>query len=90
MAVTFAQKLAQMPGYQAGVPKGKAPEAISGEDIVQLASNESPSPPHPEGQEAIRRAAASMNRYPDPQATLLRRRLADRYEAEPGGVAVDR
>ena len=88
MAVTFAQKLAQMPGYQAGVPKGKAPEAISGEDIVQLASNESPRPPHPDVQEAIRRAAASMNRYPDPQATLLRRRLADRYEVEPGLVAV--
>ena len=88
MAVTFAQKLAQIPGYQAGVPKGKAPEAISGSDIAQLASNESPRPPHPDVQEAIRRAAGAMNRYPDPQATLLRRRLADRYEVEPGLVAV--
>ena len=88
MSVTFAQKLAQMPGYQAGVPKGKAPEAISGEDIVQLASNESPRPPHPDVQEAIRRATEAMNRYPDPGATLLRRRLADRYEVEPGLVAV--
>ena len=35
--VTFAQKLASIPGYQAGVPKGKAPEAIAGSDIAQLA-----------------------------------------------------
>jgi histidinol-phosphate aminotransferase len=29
-----------------------------------------------------------MNRYPDPDATLLRRRLAERYETEPARVAV--
>jgi histidinol-phosphate aminotransferase len=29
-----------------------------------------------------------MNRYPDPDATLLRRRLADRYDEEPGRIAV--
>lgn len=29
-----------------------------------------------------------MNRYPDPDATLLRRRLADRYDTEPGRIAV--
>ncbi len=29
-----------------------------------------------------------MNRYPDPDATLLRRRLAERYETEPSRVAV--
>ena len=29
-----------------------------------------------------------MNRYPDPDATLLRRRIAERYETEPARVAV--
>ena len=29
MTVTFAEKLARMPGYQAGVPTGQAPEAIA-------------------------------------------------------------
>jgi histidinol-phosphate aminotransferase len=29
-----------------------------------------------------------MNRYPDPDATLLRRRIAERHETEPGRVAV--
>ena len=88
MTVTFAEKLARIPGYQAGVPKGKAPEAIAAGEIAQLASNESPWPPHPKVVEAIREAAGAMNRYPDPEATLLRRRIAERYEVEPGQVAV--
>jgi histidinol-phosphate aminotransferase len=88
MTVTFAEKLARIPGYQAGVPTGQAPEAIASGGIAQLASNESPSPPHPKVVEAIRGAAEAMNRYPDPDATLLRRRLAERYETEPGRVAV--
>ncbi|HKB51849.1 MAG TPA: histidinol-phosphate transaminase [Solirubrobacterales bacterium] len=88
MTVTFAEKLARIPGYQAGVPTGQAPEAIAAGGIAQLASNESPFPPHPKVIEAIRAAAGAMNRYPDPDATLLRRRIADRYETEPGRVAV--
>ena len=80
MTVTFAEKLARMPGYQAGVPTGQAPEAIAAGGIAQLASNESPRPPHPTVVEAIAAAAAAMNRYPDPDATLLRRRLAERYD----------
>lgn len=88
MSVTFAEKLARMPGYQAGVPTGQAPEAIAAGEIAQLASNESPFPPHPQVVEAIARTAAAMNRYPDPDATLLRQRLAERYETDPSRVAV--
>jgi len=88
MTITFAEKLARMPGYQAGVPTGQAPEAIASGNIAQLASNESPFPPHPKVVEAIQATAGAMNRYPDPDATLLRRRLAERYEAEPGRIAV--
>src|SRR5436305_6503870 len=88
MTITFAEKLARMPGYQAGVPTGQAPEAIASGNIAQLASNESSFPPHPQVVEAIQEAAASTNRYPDPDATLMRRRLAERYEIEPGRVVV--
>ncbi len=77
-----------MPGYQAGVPTGQAPEAIAAGTIAQLASNESPFPPHPKVVEAIAEAAKAMHRYPDPDATLLRRRIAERYEVEPGRIAV--
>jgi histidinol-phosphate aminotransferase len=86
--ITFAEKLARIPGYQAGVPTGQAPEQVARGEIAQLASNESPFPPHPKVVEAIEAAAGAMNRYPDPDATLLRRRLAERFETEPGRVAV--
>jgi histidinol-phosphate aminotransferase len=88
VTITFAEKLARIPGYQAGVPTGQAPEAIAAGGIAQLASNESPFGPHPKVVEAIQAAAGAMNRYPDPDATLLRRRIAERYETEPGRVAV--
>jgi histidinol-phosphate aminotransferase len=88
MAVTFAEKLASIPGYVAGAPAGKAPESIADEGIAQLASNESPWAPHPEVVDAIARAAAVAHRYPDPSAAALRRRIAERYEVEPGGVAL--
>jgi histidinol-phosphate aminotransferase len=88
MSVTFAEKLARMPGYQAGVPTGQAPEAIAAGKIAQLASNESPFPPHPKVVEAIAAAAAAGNRYPDPDATLLRRRIAERFDTDPARVAV--
>lgn len=88
MTVTFAERLARMPGYQAGVPTGQAPEAIASGGIAQLASNESPFPPHPRVIEAIEAAAGAMHRYPDPDATLLRQRLAERFETDPSRVAV--
>ncbi len=88
MSVHFAQKLAQIPGYVAGAPAGKAPESIADEGIAQLASNESPAGPHPAVTEAIARAASAANRYPDPTAGLLRRRIADRCEVEPSEVAL--
>jgi histidinol-phosphate aminotransferase len=88
MSVTFARKLAAIPGYTAGVPPGKAPEAIAGSDIAQLASNESPWGPHAKVIEAIARVASASNRYPDPAATLLRRRIAERHETDSAQVAV--
>ena len=88
MAVTFAEKLARIPGYQAGVPSGQAPEAVAGARSPSSPRTSRPFPPHPKVVEAIEAAAGAMNRYPDPDATLLRRRLAERYETEPGRVAV--
>ena len=88
MTVRFAQRLEQIPGYKAGVPAGKAPEAIAAENIAQLASNESPWGPHPDVVAAISETAGAMNRYPDPGATLLRRRIAERHDADPAQIAV--
>jgi histidinol-phosphate aminotransferase len=88
MTLRFSKRLEEIPGYTAGVPKGKAPEAIASGDIAQLASNESPWGPHPDVLAAIERAAGAMNRYPDPGATLLRERIATRHDADPAQIAV--
>ena len=88
MTVRFSHKLESIPGYVAGAPSGKSPESIAGEGIAQLASNESPWGPHPKVAEAIARAATATNRYPDPAGSLLRRRIAERFEVDPGDVAL--
>jgi histidinol-phosphate aminotransferase len=88
MTVTFAEKLSRLPHYEAGSQGQGAVQAAGRGDAAMLASNESPFPPHPAVVAAIERAAAGSNRYPDPDATLLRRRLADRHDTDPARIAV--
>jgi histidinol-phosphate aminotransferase len=72
--------VATIPAY---VP-GKPPAAREGLETYKLSSNENPNPPLPGVLEAVRRAAAQMNRYPDMGCTDLYAALADRL-----GVAVE-
>ncbi|MDP9187630.1 MAG: histidinol-phosphate transaminase [Actinomycetota bacterium] len=88
MTVTFADKLARMPHYEPGTSLDDARARAETADAIKLASNESPQGPHPAVVEAIAAAAAGVNRYPDPEARLLRARIADRTETEPGRIAV--
>jgi histidinol-phosphate aminotransferase len=88
VGVTFAEKLARMPHYEAGMPVADAKRAYGAEDAVKLASNESPWGPHPAVVEAIDRAARELNRYPDQHARVLRRRIAERYDTDPARIAV--
>ena len=88
MTVTFAEKLARIPHYEPGTSLEDAKERAETADAVKLASNESPLPPHPAVAEAIAEAAGGVNRYPDPEARLLRRRIAERCETDPARVAV--
>lgn len=49
-------------------------------DLVKLNTNENPSPPSPRVIDAIRHAAAQgLERYPDPESTLLREAIARRH-----------
>jgi histidinol-phosphate aminotransferase len=88
MPVRFAKKLDALPHYEGGMDIERARRTYEASDVIKLASNESPWGPHPQVLEAIQRAAAGANRYPDQHAALLRQRLADRYEVEPGSIAV--
>jgi histidinol-phosphate aminotransferase len=82
MAIEFSQRIARIPVYPAA--GGYAEEA----PLVRLASNESPYPPLPAVREAIQRALPTLNRYPDPSSSLLRKRLSERYDVPPSRVAI--
>ena len=82
MSLEFAARLRDIPAYPA------ADTYEYGGELVKLASNESPWPPHPAVVEVIQSQLAALNRYPDPDKALLRKRLAERYETVPGRVAV--
>jgi histidinol-phosphate aminotransferase len=88
MAVTFADKLARMPHYEAGLHMSEARETYETDDVVKLASNECPWPPHPAVLEVISEEATGAHRYPDQHARRLRRRIAERYDFDPAGIAV--
>jgi histidinol-phosphate aminotransferase len=88
MAVTFAEKLARMPHYEAGMHLDQARSAYDTDDMVKLASNECPWPPHAAVLEVIAAETASAHRYPDQHARMLRRRIAERYDFDPAGISV--
>jgi histidinol-phosphate aminotransferase len=88
VTVTFADKLSRIPHYEPGTSLDDAKARAETEDAIKLASNESPFPPHPAVLEVIARAAAGVNRYPDPEARALRREIANRHETDPARIAV--
>src|SRR5450631_2348294 len=82
VAIEFSERIRRIPSYP--VAGGYADET----PLVRLASNESPYPPLAEVREAIDLATQTLNRYPDPSNSLLRRRLSDRYEVPVSQIAV--
>jgi len=82
VAIEFSARVARLPDYP--VAGGYSLP----EHVALLASNESPDPPLPEVVEAITRALARANRYPDPSAWDLRRALSDRYEVPANHIAI--
>ena len=88
VSVTFAQKLARLPHYEAGLVHDAARERFGVDDVIKLASNESPWGPHPAVVEAVAAAVADSNRYPEQFSPTLRRRIAERHETEGAKVAV--
>ena len=57
-------------------------------DLVKLASNETPFAPHPQVLEAVESGLRSLNRYPDPAKSALRKRLSERTGVPAGRIAV--
>ena len=88
MPVRYSKKLEALPHYEGGMDIERARRTYEASDVIKLASNESPWGPHPAVLEAVAKAAAAANRYPDQYAALLRGRLSDRFDVPPAGIAV--
>jgi len=82
VSIEFSQRIRRIPAYP--VAGGYAQK----EPLVLLASNESPFPPLDAVREAIERQLGTLNRYPDPSNSLLRRRLSDRYGVPASRIAI--
>jgi histidinol-phosphate aminotransferase len=72
--------------YVPGRAAGDVAAQYSLTDVVKLASNEAAYGPLPSAVDAIVDAAASANRYPDPDTTALRRALADKFGVDESWV----
>ena len=80
--IEYGERVRRIPVYPA------AQTYEFGGTLVKLASNETPFAPHPQVMEAVERELRTLNRYPDPDKTALRRRLAGRFELPASRVAV--
>jgi histidinol-phosphate aminotransferase len=80
--IEFNRRILDIPVYPAA-----STYAFEGE-LVKLASNETPWPPHPQVLEAVEAQLRNLNRYPDPEKSVLRRRISERTGVPGGRVAV--
>jgi histidinol-phosphate aminotransferase len=80
--IEFNRRIEDIPLYPAA-----STYAFDGE-LVKLASNETPYPPHPQVLEAVEAQLRTLNRYPDPEKAQLRRRISERTGVPMGNVAV--
>jgi histidinol-phosphate aminotransferase len=75
----FRAAVAGLTPYQPGKPVEDVQRELGLERVIKLASNEGPFGPFPAAQEAMARAVADLNRYPDGGAFKLHAALADRH-----------
>ena len=64
-----------LPAYKAGQRPAQRPDLVS----YKISSNENPYPPLPGVMDAVMRAAADVNRYPDPPVLCPRYRSGSTF-----------
>jgi histidinol-phosphate aminotransferase len=82
VSIEFAARMRDVAPYP------KAATYAHGGDLVKLASNETPWGPAKPVLDAIAESAGSLNRYPDPGGTFLRKRLAERHDTSPERIVL--
>ena len=79
---TFRPDLDQIPYYDPGKPIEEVARELGIDDIVKLASNESPTEPFPEVQAAIAATTPGIHRYPETTAHYLAEALATHHSVQ--------
>ena len=79
MTVTLARKsLDLITPYKPGKPIEELKRELGLKEVIKLASNENALGPSPRALKAIRKVLRDLNRYPDSDAFLLKKKLASR------------
>jgi histidinol-phosphate aminotransferase len=84
----FRPAIRDLVPYEPGKPVEEVRRELGLEHVVKLASNEGQFGPFPAAVEALERAIAELNRYPDGGAFRLTTALAARHGVEPANVAL--
>jgi len=79
MSIFAKANLEHVPPYIPGRLIESIREEFGIDNIIKLASNENWNSPSPKVLEALRSALKDVNRYPDPNCTGLKRKLADSF-----------
>ena len=82
MALEFGERLRRIKVYPAADGYALGPE------VALMASNETPYPPLPAVEAAVREALRGVNRYPDPSNAKLRQALSRRYDVPANRIAI--
>lgn len=72
--------------YSPGKPIWEVQKELGLERVIKLASNENPLGPSPKAVAAIQNGLAELNRYPDADASALKKAIAAKYQVTPKQV----
>ena len=84
----FRPSVSGLTPYQPGKPVEDVQRELGLARVIKLASNEGPFGPFPAAQEAISRATAELNRYPDGGVYRLHAALAERHGVTTSEISV--
>jgi histidinol-phosphate aminotransferase len=83
MAVRYRKELDSISPYVPGKPIDDVKRELGLERVIKLASNENPFGFSPAVREAVMKALEQVNLYPDGNATLLKEKIAQKYDVTP-------
>lgn len=81
-------ELKELIPYSPGKPIDEVKRELGLEEVIKLASNESPLPPFREAIEAVKQALDELNRYPDGSGYLLKNKLSSILDVPFSNLAI--